>query len=291
MIRRFLLLAVAAGLALTGLVSVAPSASAAGCNAQNGTIVVVDFSHWGLPQRTQCVLGTADGVSLLQKAGFPPTPASANPSFICRISNGAQSYPTQDQDRCIQASPASAYWSYWVAGPSDPNCLPGGTPHTWTYSGCGASSYTPGGPGEVQLWVFGAYNASNPPGGRSPDSIRALYPAPVGGGASTSSHGAAAGTTEAPRSVEKASPSATISPAAKPSASASTSSPASSSASASAAGGVVAGATDIVKGAATPSKKSSGSGPTGALIALGVVVVLGVGGWFARRRFAGRAAG
>jgi hypothetical protein len=150
------------------------------CTTSAGTIVAVDFAHWGGPIVRGCGVNQPNGYALLHAAGFTTTGDNHDgPAFICRIGNrafaGGTQYPTPAQDPCILTPPASAYWSYWRA--------PAGQ-STWSYSSGGAMSTVPK-PGEVELWMFGGTNLDGTSGSGvpaiSPDSVRAHNTAPTGG--------------------------------------------------------------------------------------------------------------
>jgi hypothetical protein len=142
------------------------------CTTTAGTIVAVDFSHWGGPIVRGCGVDSTSGYALLHAAGFSSAgDAHDGPAFACRIGNEAfqhgTQYPTPAQDACILTPPAAAYWSYWVA-PAGQN--------RWTYSPRGATSDVPK-PGEVELWIFGGTNIGGTTGSGvpsfSPDTVRA----------------------------------------------------------------------------------------------------------------------
>lgn len=153
------------------------------CTAHEGTIVAVDFAHWGGPIVRGCALGQPTGYQLLHAAGFTTAVDDRDgPAFICRLGDtafrhGAQ-YPTAAQAGCVLTPPASAYWSFWLAAPDQ---------NRWAYSPLGAMTEVPK-PGEVELWVFGATNIAGTNGSGvpefSPDQLRASNPGPtVGSGA------------------------------------------------------------------------------------------------------------
>ncbi len=165
------LLTIAAG-------AVSPTGTAAGadpigrCSITAGTIVAVDFSHWGGPTVRGCGVSPRSGYSLLHDAGFSTAGDSHDgPGFICRIGNrafaGGIEYPTPAQDACIVTPPANAYWSYWSATAGR---------NTWSYSPSGGLSHVPTA-GEVDLWIFGATDLGGTSGSGvpsfSPDSVRA----------------------------------------------------------------------------------------------------------------------
>ncbi|GHH47336.1 hypothetical protein [Lentzea cavernae] len=126
--------------ALALVIAFAPvPARAAGCD---GVTVVVDYRGLGGGVQQGCAPGSpASGTAALTAAGFGYTYASRQAGFVCRI-NGR---PGTDADKCVNASPATAYWSYWHA--------PAGG--SWTYSNQGAATYVPA-RGTVQGWAFGA---------------------------------------------------------------------------------------------------------------------------------------
>jgi hypothetical protein len=148
------------------------------CTTSTGTIIVVDFSHWGGPVVRGCdTTQPTSGYQLLHDVGF--TTAGDNhdgPAFICRIGNqafgGGAQYPTPSQDPCIVTPPASAYWSYWLA--------PSGQDTSWSYSQLGAMSEVPKA-GEIELWIFGGTNIAGTEGRPTctPSSLRpgAAHPA------------------------------------------------------------------------------------------------------------------
>lgn len=133
-------------------------ASAAGCD---GVTVVVDFRGLGGGVQQGCAPGSpATGVAALTAAGFGYTYASRQPGFVCRIN----SKPGADTDKCVNTSPASAYWSYWHA--------PAGG--SWSYSNQGAATYAPA-RGTVEGWAFGA---GEQPGMAPPAAPAPQPPAP-----------------------------------------------------------------------------------------------------------------
>jgi hypothetical protein len=158
----------------------APGAFAASigrCTPHSGTIVAVDFAHWGGPIVRGCGLRQRSDYDLLHAAGFTTAADQHDgPAFICRLGNAAfhhgRQYPTPAQDDCVLTAPAAAYWSYWIA--------PAGQNH-WTYSQLGAMSEVPK-PGAVELWTFGATNIAGTRGSGvpafTPATLRAHNPPP-----------------------------------------------------------------------------------------------------------------
>ena len=129
----------AAGMVTAGLVTAAPAGAADGaCSTANGVTVVIDFQELGGGVSTRCVTGqVANGFEALAAAGFSYQTALRSPGFLCKISG----LPATEQ--CIQPSPTTAYWSYWLANR-------GGE---WCYSTLGAGNISPL-PGTVQGWSF-----------------------------------------------------------------------------------------------------------------------------------------
>ena len=187
-----------AGVVAAAVPIVAPAASAdpiGNCTTTAGTIIAVDFAHWGGPVVRGCGIAPSNGYTLLHTAGFSTAgDAHDGPGYICRIGNQAYAagtqYPTPAQDACIVTPPSTAYWSYWFA--------PAGR-NTWSYSSVGALGAHPQ-PGEVDLWVFGGTDLGGTTGSAvpsvSPDSVRAHNLSPVGG-----SHPGGSPTTRAPAST------------------------------------------------------------------------------------------
>ncbi|MFE6668470.1 hypothetical protein ACFVFH_33540 [Streptomyces sp. NPDC057697] len=149
------------------------------CTTSSGVVLAVDFSHWGGPVYRSCGTTPTTGYELLNQGGWRTTGTGHDgPAFICRIGysghqNGRQ-YPTPRQDDCVLTPPASAYWSYWHAGPGQ---------RTWEYSQLGAMLYKPK-PGSVDLWIFGGTDIEGTEGKPTltPDQLRAKNTRPTGGG-------------------------------------------------------------------------------------------------------------
>jgi hypothetical protein len=167
-----------------GLVVVPTTATAAradpigNCTTTAGTIVAVDFSHWGGPIVRGCGVDNPSGYALLHAAGFSTAgDAHDGPAFACRIGNEAfqhgTQYPTPAQDACVLTPPTAAYWSYWLA-PAGQN--------RWTYSPRGPTSDVPKA-GAVELWIFGSTNIGGTTGSGvpsfSPDGVRAHNATPT----------------------------------------------------------------------------------------------------------------
>ncbi|MFD4900678.1 hypothetical protein [Streptomyces sp. NPDC058411] len=153
----------------------APSAAAdpqpmGRCTTTAGTVLAVDFSHWGGPVYRSCGTTPTTGYELLNQGGWRTTGTGHDgAAFICRIGysghQGGKQYPTPQQDDCVLTPPASAYWSYWHADPGA---------DTWEYSQLGAMLYRPK-PGSVDLWIFGGTDIGGTEGRPTltPDQLRA----------------------------------------------------------------------------------------------------------------------
>ncbi|HEX7307534.1 hypothetical protein [Lentzea sp.] len=157
--------------ALALVIALAPvPARAAGCD---GVTVVVDFRGLGGGVQQGCAPGSpGSGVAALTAAGFGYTYASRQPGFVCRIN----AKPGTDADKCVNASPATAYWSYWHA--------PAGG--AWSYSNQGAATFVPS-RGTVEGWAFGAGEqpgiappAAPAPQPPAPPQVPAPPPPPAG---------------------------------------------------------------------------------------------------------------
>lgn len=164
-------------LAGPGLPAVAAARPVSDCTATAGAIVVVDFGHWGGPLLRACGSTPTTGYALLNQGGWHTSGTEHDgPGFICRIGYAGfrhgTMYPTTRQQDCVNTPPASAYWTYWQAGPGQ---------DTWSYNQAGAMSTDPP-PGSVSLWVFGGTNVNGTAGSAmptmTPASFRAAGPSP-----------------------------------------------------------------------------------------------------------------
>jgi hypothetical protein len=135
------------------LVATGGTAEAAGCTAQQVTVVV---QYLGGGAVTRCTEGDPNtGVEALTSAGFSFTYSPREPGFVCTI-NG-----NPGNRECMKPK----YWSYWHASsPTGP----------WTYSSEGAGSYDPA-PGSVEGWRFDCGAA---PGGASRCATSSPKPTP-----------------------------------------------------------------------------------------------------------------
>lgn len=145
------------------------------CTAHRGTVVAVDFAHWGGPIVRGCGIDQPSGYALLHAAGFTTAgDVHDGAAFICRLGNQAFDdgtlHPTPSEDPCVGTPSTSAYWSYWLA-PAGQN--------TWTYSPVGPMGDIPK-PGEVELWMFGSTNVGGTRGSGVPRFPPSTLRAPNG---------------------------------------------------------------------------------------------------------------
>ncbi len=132
--------------------------SAGACSSSSGVSVAVDFRSLGDGIHLRCAPGAVtSGFDALTQAGIAYDTAIRSPGFLCRIAGKPASDP------CIDTSPASAHWSYWLAER-------GGQ---WCYSNLGAGNRRPPA-GTVEGWSFsegsGAASA-RPPGIEPPPAL------------------------------------------------------------------------------------------------------------------------
>ncbi|MYU20515.1 hypothetical protein GTY84_01310 [Streptomyces sp. SID8352] len=147
------------------------------CTTTSGVVLAVDFSDWGGPLFRSCGTTPTTGYELLNQGGWRTTGTGHDgPAFVCRIGysgyRDGRQFPTPAEDDCVLTPPASAYWSYWHAGPGQSD---------WEYSQLGAMLYRPR-PGSVDLWVFGGTDIGGTRGRPTvtPDQLRAHNTQPIG---------------------------------------------------------------------------------------------------------------
>ncbi|MGW0948612.1 prenyltransferase/squalene oxidase repeat-containing protein [Streptomyces sp. NPDC002623] len=155
---------------VTFLTTTAPAAAdpVGDCTATEGAIVAVDFGPFGGTVQRGCDTTPATGYELLHEGGFTTTGTQHDgPGFICRIGKGTSGtqYPTADKESCVLTSPATAYWSYWIASPGQDE---------WTYSQYGAMDRKLT-DGDVDAWVYGGTDVGGSTGKPAfgPDDVRA----------------------------------------------------------------------------------------------------------------------
>jgi len=160
------------GILLGSIVGVAPPAGAwadGECTDPSGVTVVIDFQELapGGPQ-VRCAPGpVATGFAALEAAGISYQTTIKFPGFLCRIAG------LPGNDPCQTTSPATAYWSYWIAAR-------GGQ---WCYSNWGAGNRTPP-PGSVEGWSFSLHkdgSTSPPPRQAVPAALPGTSPNPLAG--------------------------------------------------------------------------------------------------------------
>jgi hypothetical protein len=245
------------------------------CSPTSGVILAVDFSHWGGPLLRSCGTTPTAGYTLLNQGGWRTAGTSHDgPAFICRIGyagfQGGTQYPTAATEACVVTPPASAYWSYWRAGPGQ---------NSWSYAQVGPMSDHPA-PGSVELWTFGATNVTGTQGAPkvTPAALRAKTPTPTPSPSRSIAHppptpkpatAPAAGSTTAPTPGAQATPGDPVSP----------------TPSAAAGGTAVAGTAAAAAVDAPPATaRSSAGSPLPLLGGLALVVLLGGAGGLARWR-------
>ncbi|WP_308404214.1 prenyltransferase/squalene oxidase repeat-containing protein [Streptomyces sp. ATCC 21386] len=138
------------------------------CTATKGAVVAVDFGPFGGAVERGCDSTPTTGYDLLHDGGFTTTGTQHDgPGFICRIGKGTSGtpYPTPDKEPCVLTPPATAYWSYWTASPSQDE---------WTYSQYGAMDRKLK-DGDVDAWVYGGTDVGGSTGkpAFTPDDVRA----------------------------------------------------------------------------------------------------------------------
>ena len=139
------------------------------CTDPDGVTVVVDFQELGGGVNVRCAAWSPGltGFGALQGAGVNYQTAVRFPGFLCKIAGKPA------DDRCIDASPASAYWSYWLA--------PRGG--QWCYSNWGAGSrLVPR--GGIEAWSFSyrrTASTSPPPRLPVPAALAGAAPSPLAG--------------------------------------------------------------------------------------------------------------
>ena len=158
-LRRLVIAALVFGAALTGwTVDDAGAWSNGACLTSSGVTVVIDFQELGGGVHIRCAPGAVgSGLEALRQAGIDFQTAVRFPGFVCKIAG------RPGNDPCVNTSPASAFWSYWIA-------TRGGQ---WCYSNWGAGNRTPP-QGSVEGWSFSldkTGSSSPPPRTQAPGSV------------------------------------------------------------------------------------------------------------------------
>jgi hypothetical protein len=131
-------LVVAGAAGLLGVTRAAPASAAADCVA-----VIVDARQLGGSLRTGCAqVDPSNGFQALSKAGFGFTPRPRD-GLVCQI-DGAPA--------CADTT-SSTYWSYWYRAPGS---------RTWVYANEGAGTHNPR-PGSTEAWVWQDGGKTAPP--------------------------------------------------------------------------------------------------------------------------------
>ena len=129
---------VVAAVLVSPVAAPAPRQTTGASAGDSGVTVVVDFQELGGGVQVLSALGpVSSGLEALERAGVSYQTTQRFPGFVCRIAD------EPGDDRCVNASPASAYWGYWIAAP-------GGA---WCYSTLGAGNRKPP-PGTFEGWSF-----------------------------------------------------------------------------------------------------------------------------------------
>ena len=136
-----------------------PRAATSRCTATSGVTVIVDFTHFGGRIERGCAPGhPADALIALHEAGFDTAGTTQyGDAFVCRI----DALPTPKQDACTVTPPASAFWAFWNARPSDAG---------WTFTPVGVLDYQPAA-GSIEAFAFGSrVQPSIPPSAAVPST-------------------------------------------------------------------------------------------------------------------------
>jgi hypothetical protein len=120
-----------------------PARADSGCTTTTGVTVIVDFKALGGGIQRGCALNPTSGLDALRDAGFIPAGTTRfGDAYVCRIDGK----PGNPPEACTETPPATAYWAYYHAKPTD---------GAWTYAALSALYYKPQ-PGSIEGWAFGA---------------------------------------------------------------------------------------------------------------------------------------
>jgi len=161
---RIALASLTLGLGLTIDIAAAGAGTDGICPTAEGVTIVVDFQELGGGVQARCATGQIDsGFAALRAADIDYQPTARSGGFLCKIAG------KPGNDPCMNPSPPTAYWSYWLA--------PRGG--QWCFSSLGAGNRTPP-PGTVEGWSF-----SKDKNGSSAPPPRFAVPAAVPGSPAT----------------------------------------------------------------------------------------------------------
>ncbi len=137
------------------------------CTDATGVTIVIDFQELGGGVNVRCAPGpVTTGLDAMRRADISYQTTIRFSGFVCKIAG------KPSNDPCIDTSPATAYWSYWLA--------PRGG--QWCYSNLGAGNRRPP-PGTVEAWSFSldkTESTSPPPRYAVPPPFPGVAPAPLG---------------------------------------------------------------------------------------------------------------
>ncbi|MGI8663803.1 MAG: hypothetical protein ACR2LQ_11425 [Acidimicrobiales bacterium] len=141
------------------------------CADNVGITIVVDFRDLGGGVNIACAPSqVSDGLDALSEAGVSWEGTRRYAGLVCRIAGK----PSPASEACVNAPPAAAYWSYWIA--------PRGG--HWCYSSLGAGNRVPP-PGSVEGWSFSLNHTGGdvpPPSSDPPAPIPGTTPTQLRGG-------------------------------------------------------------------------------------------------------------
>jgi len=241
--------------------AVSPSA----CTARTGVTVIVDFTAFHLDIERGCAPGRpSSALAALQSAGFATAgTAQYGDAFVCRIND----LPSSAKESCARTPPATASWSFYWARPTDTD---------WTYSTTGVTSDQPP-PGSLVGFAFG--DLATP--GIGPSAVLGAPTLP----STTTVHRSAVAPFAAPPPTTNRQPTTTATAPLRSPATTTTADAAAQSTAppAPAAGSSTTPIPHVVERTAADVARDSSGSPRPALLALGVVGALSIGGWVAIR--------
>jgi hypothetical protein len=263
---------VAGATSALGLAATTPAAASAA--ARPCVAVIVDFRQLGGAVQTGCAQGDpSTGLQALAKAGFTGTPRPRD-GLICEI---------DARPSCADTTSAT-YWSYWYRAPGSSR---------WVYASQGAGTHNPK-PGSTEAWVWQDGGRQPPPSIRADvicPQLTAPSPTPAPTHPKTAHPKASTrATTQPPREATRSTPTPTPTKTRPAPAKSATGAPSTNSSSSSAAAPATGSAGGSATGATSAAKSAGGGqlrGVTG--VALGGIVILGIGAATMLRARRGRA--